>query len=465
MSAAARSRSPQYSPKQTNFVSHKPPLLEGVLKKEGIPTSLFGVTVRIGWKDRYCILHENQMQFYPEKPKSDTVAPQGVIDLYKVVVSDLAGLKFSLGGEHLAKTHTFEASTPAQKDEWLKHLRGQKKHEVSIADFRLLCFIGEGGWGKVYKVEAKESKKIFAMKVIEKRKLQLVSDIECTMSEKFFLQEFDHPFIVHLHYTFQTTDKLFLIMDYLAGGDAYYLLMQNDSFSEDVVRQWTAEIAMALEYLHKNNVIYRDLKPENCVLDHQGYMVLTDFGLSKRAEGGRRKTKVGTPDYMPPEMVMGKEYTAAADYWSLGCFTYEMIVGNHPFQTGEGAVPEWKVLNDDPEFPEEMSEEAKELITRMLEKDPDKRLQKLEEIRAFKWFAELDWDKLYSKDVEPIFLPNPNDEENFDPEYTQQRPILRPTEPGEDFADFAWDAEADATDPKEKLKQQAAEDGLGEMAT
>eukprot|EP01012_Entosiphon_sulcatum_P034724 TRINITY_DN4409_c0_g1_i1.p1 TRINITY_DN4409_c0_g1~~TRINITY_DN4409_c0_g1_i1.p1 ORF type:complete len:469 (-),score=97.33 TRINITY_DN4409_c0_g1_i1:51-1391(-) len=428
--------------------------LEGILKQE-LPTTFLGVAIT-NWKERWCRIRGHQLQCFAKKPRdSDTAV--AIIDLFKTVLTDLPELKFSIGGSLLARPYTFRASSPVEKAQWMQAIQAATaKSKVGMSDFQLICFIGEGGWGKVFKVKVKATQQVFAMKVIEKEKLRKGADIEATLAEKSFLQEFDHPFIVHLHYTFQTTDKLFMVMDYLAGGDSFFHLTNNDHFDEDVVRLWTAQVALALDYLHTNNILYRDLKPENLVLDTDGNMVLTDFGLSKRTDNGRRRTIVGTRDYMPPEMHREKEYDRSADYWALGCLVYEFIVGNHPFQDEEGSVQGQRIIDAEPIYPPTLSADAKAFIQHLLRKDPIERLHTLEGIKAHKWFDGLDFDKVYRREYPSRFKPDPDDERNFDPEFTQKKAQLKPSEPGEMFKNYSWEGDGSEDPLKAALAQDSA---------
>jgi len=324
-----------------------------------------------------------------------------------------------------------------------------------VAEYEILVFLGEGAFGKVYKVKHRESGEIYAMKVVEKRKLKTNQAKSAMSEEKLLLQSLDHPYIVKLRKSFQTHDKLFMIMDFLAGGDCYYLMTQA-KFPEAVVRIHAAQVALALAYVHAKTIVYRDLKPENCVLDARGNLVLTDFGLAKEMEGegdSCRPAQVGTPDYWAPEMYRGQAYGKAVDYWALGCLIYELITGRHPFLDSRGTVSAHKVLEEEPNLRHKVtkiSPPLEDLLRKLLEKDPEKRLQTPEAMRAHPWFAGLDWDLILRK--EDVVMPGgwrPPTANGFDPDFTRQQPVINPSSPvpGDVYVGFTYDGGRPAAGP------------------
>eukprot|EP00667_Euglena_gracilis_P008147 EG_transcript_8246 len=317
-----------------------------------------------------------------------------------------------------------------------------------VAEYEILVFLGEGAFGKVYKVKHKETGEISAMKVVEKSKLKTMQAKSAMSEEKLLLQTLDHPYVVRLRKSFQTHDKLFMIMDFLSGGDCYYLMTQS-KFPEAVVRIHAAQIALALAYCHGKSIVYRDLKPENCVLDSQGNMILTDFGLAKETDGEEcRPAQVGTPDYWAPEMYRGQPYGKAVDYWALGCLIYELITGRHPFLDARGTVSAQKVMEEEPNLRHKVtriSPQLDNLLRRLLEKNPERRLQSLEEMKAHPWFAGIDWDLILQK--EKVEMPGgwrPPTASGFDPDFTRQQPIINPSTPcpGDNYVGFTYDGRA-----------------------
>ncbi len=256
-----------------------------------------------------------------------------------------------------------------------------------------------------------------------------------TKSEKTVLiAANDHPFLVGLKYSFQTDDKLYLVLDYISGGELFYHLQQARRFEEDRARFYAAEILIALEFLHHNGVIYRDLKPENVLLDMNGHVALTDFGLCKEGIGYEERTSTfcGTPEYMAPEMLAKQSYGFPVDYWSFGTLLYEMIAGLPPFYNKNGPQMIKQIMEADIKFPAHFSEEAKSICAGLLARDPAQRLGArggVEEVKQHPFFAGVEWDKIYAKQVEPPFKPklkSEADTANFDPRFTSEAPSDSP---------------------------------------
>jgi serine/threonine protein kinase len=208
------------------------------------------------------------------------------------------------------------------------------KSKVSKNDFELMTVIGRGSFGKVMQVRKKGTNEIFAMKVMRKDAIIQKNQVTHTKDEKSILQKIIHPFIVRLHYAFQTPDKLYMILDYVNGGELFYHLKKEGKFDVERVRFYSAEIASAIGHLHSLGIVYRDLKPENILLDRIGHICITDFGLSKEISLDSKdgtKTFCGTPEYLAPEVLRGLGHGHAVDWWSLGTLIYEMLTGLPPF--------------------------------------------------------------------------------------------------------------------------------------
>lgn len=307
-----------------------------------------------------------------------------------------------------SKTPTSDTkSTPSQTDEsdvGDDIVRGSKQ-KVSAEDFELLCVIGRGSFGKVMQVKYKENGQIYAMKVMRKAAIIAKNQVTHTKDEKSILQKIIHPFIVQLHFAFQTKDKLYMILDFVNGGELFYHLKKEGKFDEERVKFYAAEIASALLHLHKQGIIYRDLKPENILVDKDGHIVITDFGLSKEVpkdEG--TNTFCGTPEYLAPEVLKGQGHSWPVDWWSLGTLIYEMLTGLPPYYSKNVHVMYQKIMNSPLTFPSSMSPDAQSLIKGLLTRDPDQRLGG-EAVKAHPFFSDIDWHKLEQRAIAAPWIP------------------------------------------------------------
>jgi len=246
------------------------------------------------------------------------------------------------------------------------------------------------------------------MKVLNKSTIIARNEVDHTKSEKSILMKLEHPFLVKLHYSFQTPDKLFFVMDYINGGELFFHLQRDKRFSEDRVRYYAAEIVSGLDYLHSAGVIYRDLKPENLLLTREGHIVMTDFGLSKEGlhdKFDRTGTFCGTPEYLAPEVLEGKGYTKAVDWWSFGTLVYEMLTGLPPFYSEDVQEMYSKIMTADLEFPSFMGAEGRDLLSKLLERNDELRLQDSAIIKKHPFFKHIDWEALKQKKIPPPFIP------------------------------------------------------------
>ena len=218
--------------------------------------------------------------------------------------------------------------------------------------------------------------------------------------------------------------KLFFILEYCPGGELFNLLAKKRRFSEDQNRFYAAQIVLAMEHLHSKDIVYRDLKPENVLIDEKGYIRITDFGLSRTnvKDSNGAKSICGTPEYLAPEIVMRLEYGKAVDWWTLGSIIYEMLVGAPPFYVENRQELFERIKFDVPKYPSTMSPNTKNLIESLLKKDPAKRLGTSTKVRNHPWFEEVNWQALYEKRYEAPFVPkilNEADLQHFDPEFTE----------------------------------------------
>jgi len=286
---------------------------------------------------------------------------------------------------------------------------GSAEAEPVLQDFELLVVVGLGSFGKVLKVRHKTNKRVFAMKVLQKDNIVKNHMVPHTKAERSILESIDHPFIVKLHYAFQTRKQLVFILDFLTGGELFFHLAQDVKFSEARSRFYAAEIALALSHLHSKKIIYRDLKPENLVLDGKGHVNLTDFGLAKTEVADVTHTFCGTPQYMAPELIRKEGHGKAVDWWSLGVFLFEMICGVAPFpNTGNIRLLYEQIVQHPPPFNStghSFTRESKEACLRLLAKDPAERISSVETMRELAFFRPLDFDAVLRCEVPVPFKP------------------------------------------------------------
>lgn len=410
-------------------------------------------------------------------------APVGVILLKNCKIDKLKGKLsgksgFEVSGKHLKRTYELLTQSKKEQENWIKELgvsiAGKKSEPVvskssdeplvvdtgktealvggtiGLKDFDLLCVLGRGAFGKVIKVRKKDTKAIYAMKVLAKDMLIKQKMVEYTKSEKSILQQIDHPYIVHLRYAFQTPSKLYLVLDFLSGGELFFHLSKEVKFDVDRARFYTAELVLALGHLHEKDIIYRDLKPENVVLDGEGHIQMTDFGLAKSSISNQNPTYTfcGTPEYLAPEIINGKGHSKPVDWWSLGILLYEMLVGLPPFYSENINEMYELILKTPLKFPSFVPSDAQGLLKCLLERDPGKRIgsgsSDYKEIMKHEFFKKIEWDKMMKRQVPPPFVPKGDKDDgtagNFDTEFTSERVVdsfaVNVKEEKADFGDF-----------------------------
>jgi len=319
-------------------------------------------------------------------------------------------------------------------------VKSAKIMKAEPSHFELLKVLGQGSFGKVFmvrKVVGADKGTIYAMKVLKKATLK-VRDRVRTKMERDILAEVEHPFIVHLHYAFQTEGKLYLVLEFLRGGDLFTRLSKEIMFTEDDVKIYLAELAMALDHLHKLGIVYRDLKPENVLLDVDGHTKLTDFGLSKESiydEEKKTYSFCGTVEYMAPEVVNRRGHGTASDWWSYGVLMYEMLTGSLPFQGANRKETMTMILKAKLGMPQFLSQEAQLLLRALFKRNPQNRLgykQGIEEFRQQAFFKSINFDTLYKKEVHPPFKPavsRNDDTYYFDKEFTSREAKDSPAVP------------------------------------
>ncbi|KAM3140401.1 hypothetical protein pb186bvf_007561 [Paramecium bursaria] len=275
--------------------------------------------------------------------------------------------------------------------------------KIDIKHFNLLRLIGEGAYGKVFLAKKRDNNKIYAIKSLMKNP-QDKKKQECfALAEKNILTEIRHPLVVSLSFTFQSEKHFYFALEYCPGGDLYNLLHRRVKLKEEQALFYASQILIVLQYLHEKKIIYRDLKPENVLLDEEGYIKLADFGLSKVLEDQNlSKSIVGTPEYIAPEILLQQGHDYKADFWSFGCIIYEMVVGQPPFYSADRREILKSIKDQEPQYPDFLSKPLLDILKQLLQKDPKKRIH---DPKTHPWFQGQDWDGLLQKKKIAPFIP------------------------------------------------------------
>ena len=296
---------------------------------------------------------------------------------------------------------------------------------LSKNSFKFMYVIGKGGFGKVWKVQYKKTKETYALKEMSKLKIIDKKSEKSINSEREFLSILNHPFIVNMHYAFQDRDNLYLVMDMLSGGDLRYHISRYRRFSEEQTRFFIACMVYTLEYIHGNNVIHRDIKPENLVLDNKGYVRITDFGIAKENLPDNSSETSGTPGYMSPEVMRGKNHSFPVDYFAIGVIGYEFMIGKRPYYGKNRKEIKEQMLSiqafikkDD--LRQGWSPESADFINKLLVRKVDGRLGSkggASEMKEHPWLKYYPWKELENKTLPAPFIPEKKD--NFDKRYCE----------------------------------------------
>jgi len=419
------------------------------------------------------------------KACEDEITAEDEMDLANVIagevemVDDVGSLAQSLGASHLGRSHMLQEETIGI------NVRGEEKHEQHqqqaipqaglqlgnplfgassggigsamkhapsqqigssfnqvkpdspprLDAFKLIKVIGKGSFGKVFLVREIKTSQMFALKVLKKDNIIKRNQVEHTKTERSVLGYVKHPFIVGLNMAFQSREKLYFVLDYCAGGELFFHLGKLGKFKESRSRFYAAEIILAISYVHTLDIIYRDLKPENVLLDGTGHIRLTDFGLSKEgisSSSSGANSFCGTPEYLAPEILNRQGHGRGVDWWSLGALLYEMLTGLPPFYCQDRERLFEKIRKSELHYPASLSTNAKHVLRGLLTKDPTRRLgsgeKDAEEIKPHPFFASIDWEKLQRGEIAPPWAPTitgNQDTSQFDAEFTSM-PIFSP---------------------------------------
>lgn len=333
--------------------------------------------------------------------------------------------------------------SPAQLQHHQQQLQQQQRsprrprRKVGLDDFNFLAVLGKGNFGKVMLAESRNTRNLYAIKVLKKDFIIENDEVESTRSEKrvFLVANRErHPFLISLHSCFQTENRVYFVMEYISGGDLMWHIQQTP-FTSRRAQFYAAEVLLALKYFHENGVIYRDLKLDNILLTLSGHIKIADYGLCKEEMwyGNTTGTFCGTPEFMAPEILLEQKYGRSVDWWAFGVLIYQMLLGQSPFRGDDDDEVFDAILCDEPLYPIHMPRDSVSILQGLLTREPGKRLgsgsRDAEEIMEHSYFKNINFDDIYHCRVPPPFVPqidSPTDVRNFDQEFTSEVPALTP---------------------------------------
>ncbi|KAG0764307.1 hypothetical protein G6F16_006964 [Rhizopus arrhizus] len=333
-----------------------------------------------------------------------------------------------------------------QYQDYDQRILEQRKNraQLKLDDFQLLRTLGTGSFGRVHLSRSKHNHRYYAIKVLKKSEIVRLKQVEHTNNEKHILETTANPFMVNLWGTFQDDINLYMVMDYVPGGELFSILRKAKRFPDHVARFYAAEVVLVIEYLHSKNIIYRDLKPENILIDANGHIKITDFGFAKYVPDVTW-TLCGTPDYLAPEVIQSKGYGKAVDWWSLGILIFEMLAGHPPFFDDDHLKLYEKIIQSKIRWPAYFDPHARDLLKRLLISDLSRRFGNLkrgaQDIKDHAWFGATDFIKLANRQTKPPFVPKIQGEgdcSHFDkyPETNEKYGIAGPDPYREKFIEF-----------------------------
>ncbi|XP_054072304.1 protein kinase C delta type isoform X3 [Rissa tridactyla] len=332
------------------------------------------------------------------------------------------------GGDTTADSSEYDKLWEGSTAKTASRIASRRKFNIDSFVFHKV--LGKGSFGKVLLAELKGKNEFFAIKALKKDVVLIDDDVECTMVEKRVLAlAWENPFLTHLYCTFQTKDHLFFVMEFLNGGDLMFHIQDKGRFDLYRATFYGAEILCGLQFLHSKGIIYRDLKLDNVMLDKEGHIKIADFGMCKENVVGENKasTFCGTPDYIAPEILLGLRYTFSVDWWSFGVLLYEMLIGQSPFHGDDEDELFESIRVDTPHYPRWITKESKDILEKLFERDPTRRLGVTGSIRDHPFFKTINWAALEKREVDPPFRPkvkSASDYNNFDREFLSEKPKL-----------------------------------------
>lgn len=343
----------------------------------------------------------------PEKAKASSMPHVVVSPAVPASSAPYQGPTLPSLKEQLSRIPTPISSSPMLDPRRLAPIN-TNAHGLSLRNFEMNRTLGTGSFGRVHLVKLYGQTQFYAMKVLKKHKIVELKQVDHTINEKNILARIHHPFIVRLYCTFQDAVNLYMVMEYVLGGELFTILRRAQKFPNDIAKFYAAEVILAFEYLHSMNIVYRDLKPENILINKDGHVKLTDFGFAKYVPDVTR-TLCGTPEYLAPEIIRSKDYGKPVDWYSLGILIFEMLAGYPPFYHENHVLLYEAVLEGQIFFPPHFDPWAVDLVRHLCAVDVSKRYGNLkngvEDIKRHPWFAGVDWNKLYQCKIRPPYIP------------------------------------------------------------
>lgn len=313
---------------------------------------------------------------------------------------------------------------------------GSIKH-VNLSDFTIKITVGTGSFGRVKLIVQIKTGKYYALKILKKNEIIKLKQVDHILSEISILNSIDFPFCVNMFGIAQDDRYLYIVLEYVPGGELFTYLRTVQYLQPEPAKSYAAQVTLIFEHLHSKNIVYRDLKPENLLIDQKGFLKLTDFGFAKIIEG-RTYTLCGTPEYLAPEILLQKGHGKPVDWWCLGILIYEMLVGIDPFSDDEPMAVYQNILRGKVKFPSTFDVDAKSLVKHLLVADLAKRYGNLKgganDIKEHRWFKSFDWKLLIKKETKPFFIPkinNEGDTSNFS-EYPDSPELPKPLKATDD---------------------------------
>ena len=395
-------------------LAEQPDYISGILQRQG--------ALRI-WLKRYAVIKGTNLIFYKNDSRTKIdhqfeITPDVIISINDTKTTHRFTITTSRGSINCATDSTDSSMR------WILAIRGCtfSSMKVTMNDFKIISVIGRGYFGKVMLCENKATGELIAIKTVQKWKLVQSNKIQTVLIERSILEQVNFPFIVSMKFAFQTEKKFYLGIEYVPGGELFNHLQKSKNLPLNDIKLYIAEVALAINYLHSKGIIYRDLKTENVLIDIDGHIKLTDFGLSKMAQS--TETFCGTSEYLAPEMVLHQPYSEAIDWWSLGIMTYELLFGITPFYNKNRTKLFSNIVYAQPGFPPNVDPVIADFVKFILNKDARKR-PKFHEIRRHEFFKDVDFEKVLNKEIGPSFIPDIKkkfDTNNFDEEFTREVP-------------------------------------------